>query len=146
MSRRSRMFWPALAVAALMLLASCTRRQLAPGLVAGGGAILATSGGIYRATLDTDEPFGETSGEIAGTTVLLFGGIGLLLTGVIWSITSNHCDDNGDCWSGDVCELRSHTCIDGDAARRLAPSPDAGDAEAADAEAADAGEAAAASD
>jgi hypothetical protein len=134
MSWRSRLYWPAVILAALVLLTSCTRRQLAPGLVAGGGAVLATSGGIYRATLDTDEAFGETPGEVAATTILIFGGLGLLLTGVIWSITSNHCDDNGDCWSNDVCEIRSHTCIDADAARRLvrrggAGEPDAGASE-----------------
>ena len=109
----------ALVLAALVLLTSCTRRQLVPGIIAGTGAILTTSGAIYRASLETDEPFGETSGEVATTAVLIFGGIGLLLTGIIWSLTSTRCDSNDDCWSGDACELRSHTCIDGDAARRL---------------------------
>lgn len=110
---------PALLLVVAVTLTGCTRRQLVPGLIAGTGAILTTSGGIYRATLDTDEPFGDTSGEVAGTTVLIFGGIGLLITGIVWSITSNHCEDNGDCWSGDVCEVRTHTCIDGEAARQV---------------------------
>lgn len=112
----------AICTVVLLLSAGCTRRQLAPGIVAGSGALLMTSGGIYRATLETDEAFGDTPGEIAGTTILIFGGLGLLLTGVIWSLTSSHCEDNGDCWSSDVCELRTHTCIDGDAARRLQSS------------------------
>ncbi len=117
LSRRTR--YVALVIAALLLLTSCTRRQLVPGIIAGTGAVLTTSGAIYRASLDTDEPFGETSSEVATTAVLIFGGIGVLLTGIIWSLTSTRCDSNDDCWSDDACELRSHTCIDGDAARRL---------------------------
>lgn len=119
------------ALAALLALtaAGCTRRQVIPGVVAGVGAAMVTSGAIYRATLDTDEPFGDTDGEVAGTTILLFGGIGLLVTGVVLSITFAHCESNDDCWASDVCELRSHTCISGEAARALrhrsAPAEDA---------------------
>jgi len=105
------------------VLAGCTRRQLVPGLVAGGGAVLSSSGAIYRASLDSDGALGDTNGEIATTSVLIFGGISLLLTGIIWSLTSTRCDTNRDCWSGDVCEQRSHTCIDGRAARQRVTHP-----------------------
>jgi hypothetical protein len=119
MRRSNTVYCLALALTALVLLTSCTRRQLVPGLIAGTGAILTTSGAIYRVSIDSDEPLGDTSGEVATTSVLIFGGLGLLLTGVIWSLTSTHCDENADCWSDDVCEMRSHTCIDGAAARRM---------------------------
>ncbi len=120
----------AIALICTFFVSGCTRRQLIPGLIAGGGAILTTSGAIYRATLgeDTDGAFGDTDGEIATTAVLIFGGIGLLITGVIWSLTSTHCETNSDCWSDDVCEQRTHTCIDVSTVRRRAPA-DEGEAE-----------------
>ncbi len=129
MSRSLRLCSTALLMASLVCITGCTRRQLAPGILAGTGAIMTTSGGIYRATMDTDRAFGETPGEIAGSTILIFGGIGLLIAGVVWSITSNHCDDNGDCWSNDVCERRTHTCIDADVVRRLHPNNDSDEEE-----------------
>ena len=35
-------------------LAGCTKRQLVPGIIAGAGAAMVTSGAAYRASLDTD--------------------------------------------------------------------------------------------
>jgi hypothetical protein len=111
----------ALATALVVLAAGCTRRQIIPGVVAGVGAAAIASGAIYRATLDSEEPFGSTSGEIATTTVLMFGGLGILVTGVVLSITMSHCESNSDCWASDVCEQRTHTCISRSAARSLEP-------------------------
>ena len=126
MRRRRRALAAAALATALLATGGCTRRQVIPGVVAGAGAAMLTSGAIYRATLDTDEPFGETDGEIATTTVLIFGGLAALITGVVVSMTMTHCESNSDCWGRDVCELRSHTCISREAARSLSrPARDA---------------------
>jgi hypothetical protein len=108
-----RKVWSLVCVTAVLstALTGCTKRQLVPGLIAGAGAAMVTSGAAYRASLDTDRPFGDTDGQIGATTALLFGGLGLLVTGVVWSLTSAHCDDDSHCWPRDRCVRTTHTCV-----------------------------------
>jgi len=101
---------------------ACSKRQLGPTLLAGGGAGLMVSGVAYRASFHDEEDaglLGRTSEQQAVTATLLFSGLALIVAGVIWSATTPVCETNNDCWIGDVCEPATHTCV---AAPAIAPS------------------------
>ncbi len=105
-------------VVALVLLIctswGCSKRQLMPGILAGMGGAALTAGVIYRATLpeeDSEGLFGKQAKQKAGTATLMFTGLALILTGVIWSATTPVCELDLDCWHGDVCETATKTCV-----------------------------------
>src|SRR5512137_2310786 len=92
--------------------AGCTKRQILPATIAGVGAGTTAGGFIYSATLPEGSGFfGETAGEAAAIGGLVFGGLALAITGVLFAITSADCDTDADCWSGDVCVPASRTCV-----------------------------------
>lgn len=108
--------WPITVALVLTVLASagCSKRQLGPTLLAGGGAGLLVSGVAYRASFHDEEDaglLGRTAEQRAVTATLAFSGLALILAGVIWSATTPVCESNGDCWVGDVCERSTSTCV-----------------------------------
>lgn len=103
-----------IAIAALVaaLFAGCSKRQVGPGIMAGVGAGVLVAGAGYRASLDeSDELFGTTAGEKATTGTLVLGGTALMIAGIIWSVTTQMCETDADCWAGDVCERSTDTCV-----------------------------------
>ena len=95
-------------------LSGCSKKQLIPSIIAGTGAVLVTSGTIYRVTLpekDSDGLFGRQPEQKATTASLLMGGLALIAVGIIWSATTTDCERDEDCWSGDRCEPSSKTCV-----------------------------------
>jgi hypothetical protein len=114
---------------AILLLATglggCSKRQVGPGIMAGVGAGLLVSGAGYRASLDdSDELFGTTAGEKATTGTLMLGGTALMLAGIIWSVTTQTCETDSDCWAGDVCERSTDTCVKAPAKKKKTPEAD----------------------
>ncbi len=106
----------------LLLPAACNKKQIAPGVVAGVGAGLFVGGIGYRVSLpeeDSEGLFGDSPRQKAGTSVLMFSGIALMLTGIIWSATTPLCETDSDCWAGEVCDRPTKTCVP-------APPTDAG--------------------
>jgi hypothetical protein len=103
----------ALALAGLALPAGgCTKSQILPVTIAGVGCATMTSGLIYGGTRPEGSGFfGEDSADAATIGGLVFGGLALAITGVLFSITSADCDTDADCWSGDVCVAESRTCV-----------------------------------
>jgi hypothetical protein len=92
----------------------CSKRQIVPISLAGAGAALMTSGFVYRATLpeeDSTELLGRSPQQKAATSVLIFGGAALILTGVIWSVTTPLCDSDSHCFGSDTCDEKTETCI-----------------------------------
>jgi hypothetical protein len=103
-----------LAGALLLLPVACSKRQIAPGVTAGVGAGLFAGGVGYRISLPEEDSkglFGDSPRQQAGTSVLMFSGIALMLAGIIWSATTPLCDVDGDCWAGDVCSKPARTCV-----------------------------------
>ena len=102
------------AAAFLLAVTGCSKRMIIPGILAGVGAGAFAGGVAYRASLpedDSDGLFGRKSEQKAGISVLLFSGIALMLTGIIWSATTPVCEKDYDCWAGDVCEKSTKTCV-----------------------------------
>ncbi len=102
------------AVALVLAMTGCSKKQLMPGIFAGVGSALIVGGVAYRVSLpdaDNEGTFGRQSEQKAGIAILLFAGAALVLTGIIWSATTPVCDSNVDCWSGDICNKRSSTCV-----------------------------------
>jgi hypothetical protein len=117
-------FLGVLAVALLLLPASCSKRQIAPGVMTGVGAGLFAGGVGYRISLpeeDSASLFGDTPQQKAGISTLMFSGIALMLAGIIWSATTPLCDADGDCWAGDVCHKPTRTCVPVPPAKSGAP-------------------------
>jgi hypothetical protein len=109
-----------------LLLASvgCTKRQILPATIAGVGGGTMTGGFIYSATLPGESGFfGDSAADAATIGGLVFGGMALVITGVLFAVTSADCDSDADCWAGDVCVLDSHTCVDAESV--VVPSPPA---------------------
>ncbi|MBI5500901.1 MAG: hypothetical protein HY907_11715 [Deltaproteobacteria bacterium] len=102
-------------VAASMLLLvgpGCTKRQILPATIAGVGGATMVGGFVYSATLPEGSGFfGSDAVDSAAIGGLIFGGVALAVTGVLFSITSADCESDDDCWSGDRCELESRTCV-----------------------------------
>ena len=95
---------------------ACTKQQILPATIAGVGGATMVGGFIYSAALPEGTGFwGEDAGDSAAIGGLVFGGLALSVVGVLFSITSADCEADDDCWSGDVCELGSHTCVAADA-------------------------------
>jgi hypothetical protein len=111
-----RAFFPILLAVALVLpLASCSKRQLLPGITAGVGAGVFAAGVGYRLSIEADgseDLLGSTAAQRATTSVLVFSGVALMLAGVIWSVTTPICESDADCWPGDSCDLGSRTCVE----------------------------------
>lgn len=93
-----------------------------------------TAGFIYSATTPGGTGFfGSTTGDAAAIGGMVFGGIALAITGVLFAVTSTDCDSDADCWAGDTCVVESRTCVDRasleaatpPAAPATPPSPDA---------------------
>jgi len=96
-----------------VLATGCSKRQVIPGTIAGVGGVLFLSGTIYRVTLDegTEGIFGETREQQGVTASLMLGGLALMLVGIIWSATGTVCEEDHDCWVGDMCDKKSGTCV-----------------------------------
>jgi hypothetical protein len=95
-------------------LAGCSKRHVVPISLTGAGAGLMVGGFVYRATLPEEDaagPFGRTPQHKAVTSVLIFGGAALVLTGVILAITTPICETDGDCWAGDRCDQGTSSCV-----------------------------------
>jgi len=93
---------------------ACSKRQLGPTLLAGGGTALMVSGVAYRASFHDEEDagmLGRTAEQKGVTATLLFTGLALIVAGVIWSATTPVCETDDDCWIGDVCEPATRTCV-----------------------------------
>jgi len=104
----------AVAVATALLALGCSKRQLGPAILAGAGGASVVAGVAYRAALpeeDSSGLFGKTTSQKATTAILWFGGAALILAGVIWSATTPVCETDMDCWTGDVCETKTNTCV-----------------------------------
>ncbi len=100
-------------VGLLVAGAGCTKRQILPATIAGVGGGLMTGGFIYSATTPGGTGFfGSTTGDAAAIGGMVFGGIALAITGVLFAVTSIDCDSDADCWSGDTCVVDSRTCVD----------------------------------
>jgi hypothetical protein len=122
----SRVIIIAVTIAAVSLTGGCSKRQIVPITLASVGGATMIGGVVYRATLpeeDSGELFGRTPKQQAVTATLLFAGVALILTGVIWSATAPICNDDADCFMGDVCEKKTSTCVPEPApqARNLTP-------------------------
>jgi hypothetical protein len=103
-----------LAGALTILPVACSKKQIAPGVTAGVGAGLFAGGVGYRVSLPEEDSkglFGDSPQQQAGTSILMFSGIALMLAGVIWSATTPLCEADGDCWAGDVCHKPTRTCV-----------------------------------
>ena len=118
-------------VLALVLLlggASCNKSQILPTTIAGVGGATMVGGFIYSATLPEGSGFfGDNAGDSAAIGGLIFGGVALAVTGILFSITSADCDSDDDCWSGDRCELESHSCVAADALPASLPVVESGE-------------------
>ena len=101
-----------IAMAFLATAAGCSKRQVVPGVLAGTGAAAIAGGVGYRASLgEAEEVFGDTAKEKGITTTLLLTGTALVIAGIVWSVTTPVCENDGDCWVGDVCEKKTNTCV-----------------------------------
>jgi hypothetical protein len=112
-----------------LVCASCSKRQIIPGALAGAGAATLVGGVAYRATLDENDSeglLGRTPRQQAVTATLVFAGAALIAAGVIWSVTTPVCDSDADCWAGDRCDKATWTCVPGQD-----PAPQLGDRPAA---------------
>ena len=120
----------AVSLAALVALGSgCTKRQILPATIAGVGCATMTSGFIYSATRPEGSGFfGADNADAATIGGLVFGGMALAITGVLFAVTSADCESDADCWSGDICVPESRTCVDAESLAvppAAPPSPDA---------------------
>ncbi len=98
--------------AAVLVGLGCSKKQIVPGIITGGGAITLTSGVIYRASLeDADSLFGDTAQQKAVVATLVLTGTALILTGVILAATTPLCETDLDCWRGDQCDDATKSCV-----------------------------------
>mgnify|MGYP006294354899 CR=1 FL=1 len=118
----------ALIAAALSLsTGACSKRQIAPGILTGVGAGVFAGGVGYRVSLPEEDSvglFGAEPQQKAGTSILVFGGIAIMLAGVVWSATTPLCQEDADCFGDEVCDQATSTCIS------LAPPAPDGEVEA----------------
>jgi hypothetical protein len=114
-------------VGLLVVGPGCTKRQILPATIAGVGGGVMTAGFIYSATTPGGTGFfGSTTGDAAAIGGMVFGGIALAITGVLFAVTSTDCDSDADCWAGDTCLVESRTCVDRaslEAATPAVPTP-----------------------
>jgi len=92
----------------------CSKRMVVPGILAGTGAAAIVGGTAYRLSLPVNDSvglLGRQPEQKAGISILLFAGAALVLAGVIWAATTPVCESDLDCWSGDVCEQSTGTCV-----------------------------------
>jgi hypothetical protein len=96
----------------ICITAGCSKRQIIPGILTGTGAATLVTGVIYRASLDdADSLFGDTSKQKAIVSTLTLTGLALMATGVILAATTPLCESSQDCFSSDVCDTKTQTCV-----------------------------------
>ena len=98
----------------LCVTSGCSKRMVVPGILAGTGAAAIVGGTAYRLSLPGNDSvglLGRQPQQKAGISILLFAGAALILAGVIWAATTPVCESDLDCWSGDVCEKSTGTCV-----------------------------------
>ncbi len=106
--------WTMIVALVVCTTLGCSKRLIIPSAIAGAGGAVFLSGVIYRASLpkeDAEGLFGKESKQKAAIGTLMLTGLALIVVGVIWAATTEICEVDSDCWSGDICDKKSQSCV-----------------------------------